>query len=84
MTGVDSVTVVRSLEADELPWFVGRSLTFIGHSDPQRLALLLASRFGDAATVCGTPFAQWDQRGDQLFVLLGQDVVIGSAIRLRL
>lgn len=47
MTGVDSVTVVRSLEADELPWFVGRSLAFIGHSDPQRLALLLASRFGD-------------------------------------
>lgn len=38
---------MRSLAADELPWFVGRSLAFIGHSDPQRLALLLAPRFRD-------------------------------------
>lgn len=41
------MTVIRSLAADELPWFVGRALAFIGHSDPQRLALLLAPRFRD-------------------------------------
>jgi len=40
--------VIRSLAADELPWFVGRALAFIGHSDPQRLALLLSPRFADA------------------------------------
>ncbi len=46
--GVEWATVIRSLGADELPWFVGRSLAFLGHSDPQRLALLLSTRFRDA------------------------------------
>src|SRR5690606_12329524 len=46
--GVEWATVIRSLAADELPWFVDRALAFIGHSDPQRLALLLSPRFADA------------------------------------
>lgn len=39
--------MIRSLAADELPWFVGRALAFLGHYDPQGLALRLAARFGD-------------------------------------
>lgn len=38
----------RSLRPDELPWFVARSLAFVGHPDPHALALRLAPRLGDA------------------------------------
>jgi len=40
-------TVVRALQPDELPWFVARSLAFIGHVDPHGLALRLAPRLRD-------------------------------------
>ncbi len=39
--------MVRSLGSDELPWFVGRALAFLGHPDPHGLSLRLATRFGD-------------------------------------
>jgi hypothetical protein len=32
--GVSCRTVVRTLQPDELTWFVGRSLAFLGHVDP--------------------------------------------------
>lgn len=45
--------VVRSLYSAELPWFVARSLAFVGHPDPhglaQRLAPLLREPRRDAA-----------------------------------
>ena len=46
--------MVRSLHSAELPWFVARSLAFVGHPDPhglaQRLAPLLREPRRDAAT----------------------------------
>jgi len=40
--------VVRSLSPDEVPWFVGRTLAYLGHSDPQGLSLRLAPLIRDA------------------------------------
>jgi hypothetical protein len=39
--------VVRSLSPDEVPWFVGRTLSYLGHTDPQGLSLRLAPQFKD-------------------------------------
>ena len=37
-----------SLTPDEVPWFVGRSLAYLGHSDPQGMSLRLAPLLKDA------------------------------------
>lgn len=42
--------MIRNLRPDEVAWFVGRSLSYLGHSDPQGLAVRLAPRLTDAAT----------------------------------
>ncbi|HET8986242.1 MAG TPA: hypothetical protein VFN03_10825 [Trueperaceae bacterium] len=39
--------MVRSLSPDEVPWFVGRALSYLGHTDPQGLSLRLAPQFKD-------------------------------------
>lgn len=39
--------MIRSLGSDELPWFVGRALAFLGHADPHGMSLRLATRFRD-------------------------------------
>ena len=44
---VDWLTVIRSLGSDELPWFVGRALAFMGHADPNWMSLKLSTRFSD-------------------------------------
>ena len=41
--------MIRSLRPDELPWFVGRSLHYLGHSDPKGLSLRLAALLSNAA-----------------------------------
>ena len=40
--------MIRSLTPDEVPWFVGRSLAYLGHSDPQGMSLRLAPLLKDA------------------------------------
>lgn len=42
--------MIRSLTPDEVPWFVGRSLAYLGHSDPQGMSLRLAPMVRDART----------------------------------
>ena len=44
---VDLSAVVRNLSPDELPWFVGRSLAYLGQSDPQGLSLRMAPNLRD-------------------------------------
>jgi len=39
--------VIRNLEPDELVWFMGRALAFVGHADPHGLALRLNVRLKD-------------------------------------
>lgn len=42
--------MIRSLRPDELPWFVGRSLHYLGHSDPKGLSLRLSPLLSNAAS----------------------------------
>jgi len=42
--------VIRNLRPDEVPWFVGRSLHYLGHSDPKGLSLRLSPRLAHAAS----------------------------------
>lgn len=44
---VDLAAVVRSLSPDEVPWFLGRLLSYLGHSDPQGLSLRMAPQLRD-------------------------------------
>lgn len=41
--------MIRNLRPDEVAWFVGRSLHFLGHSDPKGMSLRLAPQLADAA-----------------------------------
>jgi hypothetical protein len=41
--------VIRSLTPDEVVWFVGRALRFLGHSDPNGISQRLGPRLRDAA-----------------------------------
>lgn len=41
--------MIRNLRPDEVTWFVGRSLYYLGHSDPKGLSLRLAPRLADVA-----------------------------------
>src|SRR5690606_2159140 len=70
--GVDLPTVVRSLSPDEVPWFVGRALSYLGHSDPQGLSLRLAPLIRDART---------DSR--HCFVLIDDDRSPSAGVYLR-
>ncbi|MCC6309648.1 MAG: hypothetical protein IT345_01910 [Trueperaceae bacterium] len=39
--------MIRNLEPDELVWFMGRALAFVGHADPHGLAVRLNARLKD-------------------------------------
>ena len=39
--------MIRNLRPDEVAWFVGRSLHYLGHSDPKGMSLRLAPRLAD-------------------------------------
>lgn len=43
-SGVQSCLVIRELAADELVWFVSKTLEFAGHADPAGLAMKLQAR----------------------------------------
>ncbi len=45
--------MIRSLGSDELPWFVGRALAFLGHPDPHGMSLRLSGRFRDPRADAG-------------------------------
>lgn len=64
--------MVRSLSPDEVPWFVGRMLAYLGHPDPQGLSLRLASQFKDPRA---------DSR--HCFVLTNEDMSPSAGIFLR-
>ena len=40
--------MIRNLRPDEVAWFVGRSLHYLGHSDPKGMSLRLAPRLANA------------------------------------
>lgn len=42
--------MIRSLTPDELPWFVGRALEYLGHTDPNGLSRRLAPSLKDPVT----------------------------------
>lgn len=42
--------MIRSLRPDELPWFVGRSLHYLGHADPKGLSLRISPFLSHAAS----------------------------------
>lgn len=69
---VDLAPVVRSLSPDEVPWFVSRSLSYLGHSDPQGLSLRMAPSIKDP-------------RGDskRCFVFVNEDRSPSAGIYLR-
>ena len=48
--------MIRCLTPDELPWFVGRSLEYLGHSDANGLSRRLAPALRDPVTDAGRCF----------------------------
>lgn len=48
--------MIRNLRPDEVAWFVGRSLHYLGHSDPKGMSLRLAARFSDPVEDAGRCF----------------------------
>lgn len=54
--------MIRSLHSAELPWFVARSLAFVGHVDPNGLAQRLAPRLREPRRDAATTFV-WQVDG---------------------
>lgn len=46
---LDLAVVIRSLQPDELAWFMRQALTFVGHPDPRGLAARLDRQLKDAS-----------------------------------
>lgn len=63
--------MIRSLAPNELPWFLSRAYTFLGHSDPSRFALKQIKRIKDA-----------EADADQTFILIeAGEAVAGVHVR---